>query len=322
MFETVHVRFLEGRPVDRALTALFRQNKHFGGRDRRFMSNTIFGYYRWYGWLRQVSSDNIGIALVLGYLLDGNDIDDRVGHWIDKFDHSLNRTNAERIRKAGSVIEKADLISSIVVPVSIDDLNPELVSGWDLQRIQAFQTRPPTWLRLEKADQQSLIAFLDSKRLVYRIHERHSRAIEVLSPFNIHEAADYREGWVEVQDLSSQAVGLICSPQNGEVWWDACAGSGGKALHLSALMKGTGAVYASEIDGGMLRELKRRISKNRRRKNIQAFSWDGIQIPNFEQKPDGVLIDAPVHVQVPGAGIPNFAGVLQRRRYLIIPGGS
>jgi len=44
---------------------------------------------------------------------------------------------------------------------------------------------------------------------------------------------EFHAGEFELQDISSQAVGLICAPEPGQTVWDACAGEGGKTLHLS-----------------------------------------------------------------------------------------
>src|SRR4029079_15051938 len=62
---------------------------------------------------------------------------------------------------------------------------------------------------------------------------------------DLFRTPEFHGGEFEVQDLSSQAVGLICAPRPGETWWDACAGEGGKMLHLCALMENRGLCWAT-----------------------------------------------------------------------------
>jgi 16S rRNA (cytosine967-C5)-methyltransferase len=95
-----------------------------------------------------------------------------------------------------------------------------------------------------------------------------------------------------IQDLASQCVGWICAPARGEHWWDACAGAGGKSLHLADLMEQQGAILATDVRPGSLDTLRRR-AQGRRRNMITCRAWDGTRDPAPGQCFDGVLIDAP-----------------------------
>jgi len=293
VFKVIHEKFLEGMPVDRELSAFFRKNRRFGSNDRRFISNTIFGYFRWYGWLRQIEPDKDRLALLLGYLLDGQLVDDRVFHWAESLVAHPGLLDFKRFQNSTSLPEKADLLSEMIGPVSISSLNPSYVEEWSIERMTSFQTRPPVWLRMEQTNARSFLDTLNSRQINYRYQVQYPKTLEILSPININEYKEFRRGWVEIQDISSQAVGLICDPAEGDNWWDVCAGSGGKALHLSALMGTQGKVFATEISDSMFRELNRRIRKNRRWSNIHPGKWDGLKVPDFSQGFDGVLIDAP-----------------------------
>jgi 16S rRNA (cytosine967-C5)-methyltransferase len=95
-----------------------------------------------------------------------------------------------------------------------------------------------------------------------------------------------------LQDISSQAVGLICNPQPGETWWDACAGEGGKLLHLSDLMENKGLIWASDRAEWRLKHLKRRAGRAKAF-NYRAVLWNGGAKPPTKTKFNGVLVDAP-----------------------------
>ena len=95
-----------------------------------------------------------------------------------------------------------------------------------------------------------------------------------------------------MQDLASQFVGVLCAPGPGETWWDACAGEGGKLLHLSELMQNKGLIWASDRSERRLANLRRRTARAKVF-NYRAVPWDGsVKLP-MKSKFDGVLIDAP-----------------------------
>src|SRR6185436_12013948 len=75
---------------------------------------------------------------------------------------------------------------------------------------------------------------------------------------DLFRTPQFGEGEFAIQDLASQLVGRACAPQPGETWWDACAGEGGKTLHLAALMGNKGVVWASDRHTRRLDTLKRR----------------------------------------------------------------
>jgi 16S rRNA (cytosine967-C5)-methyltransferase len=57
----------------------------------------------------------------------------------------------------------------------------------------------------------------------------------------------YADGWVSWQDEGAMLVSRLVAPRPGETVVDACAGSGGKAMHLATLMENQGRVLACDI---------------------------------------------------------------------------
>ncbi len=78
----------------------------------------------------------------------------------------------------------------------------------------------------------------------------------------------------------------------GETWWDACAGEGGKALHLSDLMGNKGLVWTTDRSERRLALLKRRAARAGMF-NYRSAVWTGAGGAPFRTKCDGVLVDAP-----------------------------
>ena len=153
----------------------------------------------------------------------------------------------------------------------------------------SLQTWPVLWLRAKHGQGGPL-----SSTLGYC--ERGSGALsdtlEYQGEEDLFRTAEFHAGEFEVQDIASQMVGLLCDPQPGQTWWDACAGEGGKLLHLSDLMQNKGLVWASDRSERRLAKLKQRAARAKAF-NYRLAAWDGaVKLPT-KTKFDGVLIDAP-----------------------------
>jgi 16S rRNA (cytosine967-C5)-methyltransferase len=117
-------------------------------------------------------------------------------------------------------------------------------------------------------------------------------AVEYYGLQDLFKSESYTSGAFEVQDIASQAVSWLCAPQPRETWWDACAGEGGKLLHLSDLMQNKGLIWASDRSERRLAKLKQRTARAKAF-NYRAVPWEGGTKLPTKTKFDGVLIDAP-----------------------------
>ena len=66
--------------------------------------------------------------------------------------------------------------------------------------------------------------------------------------YNRMASPAYKEGLYEFQDEGSQLISLLADPKPGMTVIDACAGGGGKTLHLAEMMEGTGTIIALDVD--------------------------------------------------------------------------
>src|SRR5690606_4933636 len=90
----------------------------------------------------------------------------------------------------------------------------------------------------------------------------------------------------------AQLVGHACAPRPGETWWDACAGEGGKLLHLADLMGNKGVIWASDRNERRLQVAKRRAGRAQVF-NYRIAPWDGAARLPTRTRFDGILVDAP-----------------------------
>jgi len=176
-----------------------------------------------------------------------------------------------------------------------------IASAWTHEQMTDFielqNIAPPLWLRLQKAwnaeaakkrlVQDGIHAEIDAQGNLFATGGRH-----------LSSSSAHKEGWVEIQDLASQQIAAAVDAQPGQKLWDACAGAGGKSLAIAARMKNKGAVFATDLHGYKLDEVKRR-AKRAEIFNIRTFEWSGdapLRLPKevAQQKGfDWVLVDAP-----------------------------
>jgi len=118
----------------------------------------------------------------------------------------------------------------------------------------------------------------------------------------------YEEGLFSIQDESAAFVSKVVDPKEKELVIDLCAAPGGKTLHMSELMQGTGKIIAVDKHEKRLEFLK----ENRRRlslTNIELATADGTTF-QFERQADRVLVDAPCT----GTGVINRKSDIRFRR--------
>jgi 16S rRNA (cytosine967-C5)-methyltransferase len=78
----------------------------------------------------------------------------------------------------------------------------------------------------------------------------------------------------------------------GETVVDACAGAGGKSLHLAALMKNKGKIMSMDVEERKLEELRNRANRAGAF-NIEARLANEENVGKLKEKADKVLLDVP-----------------------------
>lgn len=105
----------------------------------------------------------------------------------------------------------------------------------------------------------------------------------------------YTGGSVEVQDEGSQLLALLTGAKRGEMVVDFCAGAGGKTLALGAMMRNTGRLYAFDVSGHRLENIKPRLARSGLSNiySAQIAHERDDRIKRLAGKIDRVLVDAP-----------------------------
>ena len=245
-------------PADTMLRAELKSANHFVRAEAREVSRAVFAYFRWRGWM------------------------------------DAARSPAEQIKHA---LQLADNFSEHPESFADEALVERAVPAWAREALdvsaawtRAIQGDPRLWLRAKRGQGGALAEKLGNCWMPPE--PAFADTLEYHGAEDLFRAPEFHAGEFEVQDIASQAVSLLCAPQPGETWWDACAGEGGKLLHLSELMQNKGLIWASDRAEWRLKNLKRRTARAKCFNYRGAF-WDGGPKLPTKTKFDGVLVDAP-----------------------------
>jgi len=118
-------------------------------------------------------------------------------------------------------------------------------------------------------------------------------AVQLVKRENVFQNNFFKLGWFEVQDAGSQIISMFLDPKPNQFIIDACAGAGGKSLHIAALMNNKGKLVSLDVEGFKLEELKKR-AKRAGVFNVETrVIEDSKTIKRLEGKADKLLLDVP-----------------------------
>jgi len=134
---------------------------------------------------------------------------------------------------------------------------------------------------------------LSNEEIIANTLKKYPYAVQLHKRADVFKTDAFKKGYFEVQDASSQLVAPTLDIEPGMRVIDACAGAGGKTLHIASLMENKGQIIALDIIGGKLKELKRR-ARRAKAHNIDTRKIDSTKvIKKLKNSADRVLIDAP-----------------------------
>ncbi len=242
--------------ADTALRFYFEGHRYLQPPAKRAISHAVFIYFRWLSWLDSAASPqkrlDQAVALHERFVADPKSI-------------------------------KPEALAVRAVP---EWLASEVTVSPDYLR--QLQRDPALWLRARPGTSGKLASAL--KDCVPS--QLAPDALHYTGKQDLFRTPQFAAGDFEIQDLASQLVGYAAAPQPGETWWDACAGEGGKTLHLADLMKNKGVIWSTDRNAKRLDTLKRRAARAKLF-NYRTDFWDGGRMLPTKIKFDGILLDAP-----------------------------
>lgn len=283
--------FEKNKYADKVIERLLKSHKKWGSEDRKTVSEIFYNIIRWKKRLEYYIGEGVKPSnvykLIIAYLL-----------WsktkYKKFEEFDRIKIADILKKLEKNTFPSKAIQHSIPEWLVNTLEKELGDRWE-REIIALNEQAPTVLRANtlKTSVKGLIDELKEENVVsFRINN-YPDAVQLEEKKNVVLTSAFKDGLFEVQDASSQKIGEMLDVQEGMRVVDACAGAGGKTLHIAALMKNKGQIIALDIYEWKLIELKRR-AKRAGAHNIETrVISDNKVIKRLNEKADRLLIDAP-----------------------------
>ena len=289
----LHQIFNEDKYADKVVAQLLKSDKRWGSRDRGFIAETTYEIVRWkrlYASIAEVQEpfhrDDLWRVFAVWATLRGYSLPD----W-----KAIEGTPTRRIKGRFEALRK-DRKYRESIPDWLDELGVGALGEkkWE-QELEALNTMAPVVLRANtlKTLPKLLRNVLLEEKITTQFLSKYPDALLLDQRSNVFSTNAFQKGLFEVQDAASQCVAPFTQVESGMRVVDACAGAGGKALHLAALMQNKGQLIALDIHQYKLRELKRR-AKRAGAHNIETRLIDSTKvIKKLHQSADRVLLDAP-----------------------------
>ncbi|WP_461534453.1 RsmB/NOP family class I SAM-dependent RNA methyltransferase [Sinomicrobium sp.] len=293
VIDALNAIFNEGEYADKMVARALKKDKRWGSSDRRFVAETIYDIVRWkrlYAEIADVKEpfnrDNLWRIFAVWAIMRGYKLPD----W-----KQLEGTPARRIKGRFESLSKIRVYRESI-PDWIDKTGAEELGEkvWE-KEIAAQNEQAKVVLRVNtiKTSKEKLQRLLDGEGIATEIHKDYPDALILKERSNVFLTPMFKEGLFEVQDASSQLVAPLLDPQPGMKVVDACAGAGGKTLHIAGLMQNKGQIIAMDLYESKMKQLKIRARRNGIH-NIEYRIIDNNKvIKKLHYKADRVLIDAP-----------------------------
>ena len=160
---------------------------------------------------------------------------------------------------------------------------------------RSFMEEKGTFVRcdLRKASKEEIIESLQAQEIEVKEHPYLDYALEIRGYNYLQAVNAFRDGWIQVQDVSSMLAGEAAAPNWGDTCIDVCAAPGGKSMHLAQKLQGSGYVEARDISERKVKLMQEMIERSGAI-NIRAKVQDAtIAVPGDRGKADIILADVP-----------------------------
>ena len=277
--------FEEGQYADKVIERTLKSNPKWGAKDRAFIAETTYEMVRWWRLIKHLSpSQDYWDLFGTYWLMQGNALPE----W-----EEFARLQPDKIKSKYESITDPGLLESI--PEWLQTLgSQELGEKWGAE-IHALNEEAEVVLRVNtlKTTRERLKNTLEADGISTYLVKGYPDALILESRQNVFRHPAFKQGWFEVQDASSQLVAAALQATSGMRVIDACAGAGGKSLHLAALMGNKGKVISLDVEEWKLQQTKLRARRN----GVSILEPRVIEgsktIKRLKESADRLLLDVP-----------------------------
>jgi 16S rRNA (cytosine967-C5)-methyltransferase len=288
VIEALDSIFAGKRYADKVIEKVLKQNPKWGARDRRFIAETTYDIVRWYLLFKRITEakgDEYWKLLAAWCILNGVDLP----AWDEFRGISATKVKAEEMKARG--IRRINES----IPDWLDELGEkELGKLWE-KELHSLNDEANVVLRVNtlKINRGDLQGRLQEEGVETFTVDEFPDALVLDERQNVFTTQSFKEGLFEVQDAASQLIAPFLKIEPGMRVIDACAGAGGKALHLAALMKNKGRIVALDVEQWKLDELQKRARRAGVSNMEVRFIESSKTIKRLENTADRLLLDVP-----------------------------
>lgn len=243
--------------ADKVIQKTLKKDKRWGARDRAFIAETTYNIVRWYRLLYEIRGAQPKSKSdwweIIGIWFSINEV--QLPDWKE-----FAKLDAPSILQQHAKLSDRRIIKESI-PDWLDEIGvEELGIKWP-PTLSALNQQAPLVIRVNtlKTDRASLQKILADKGIESTAHGK--EALILTKRRNLFTLPEFKKGLFEIQDGSSQEVANFLAVEPGMWVIDACAGAGGKTLHIGAQMKNKGKIFALDIHEWKLRELRKRATR-------------------------------------------------------------
>ncbi len=280
--------FEKGKHADRMIDKYMRVNKNWTAGDRSFFAEAVYGIVRHKRNLEFLSESEDLWQMIGAYLVTKN----------LKPVIRPEFKNVDIVKIQGRMKTQKPAAIDYSFPDWLFELGrKEFLADWPAI-MQSLNKEPEIYLRANtlKTTIDKLIKDLSSEKVeAVKIKSSISLpdTVHVKERKNVFATQTFKKGDFEMQDAGSQFIAGLLQVEPGLQVVDACAGSGGKSLHLAALMKNRGRILAMDIHDWKLQDLKQRALRSGASILETKLIDSPKVIQRLENSFDRVLIDSP-----------------------------
>lgn len=337
--ELIRIAYSSVNPTDKLISDIFRKKKNYGSKERKFISNSLYFYFR-----NKILIDFLSKYLIEQYQFENkfvpativavaisnlypNDFSDyspidiltkldknfQLDELIEK-DFGINYNNF-----IDNIIENYINLNNRINSIQSSKLSEEEIELLEIRYsfpkfiltkvLANFDSINDLKKFLENSTKQAPISIrinnlkttaehIQKQFEQMNVKAEYSELIPTALKFNqrvqFSELNDFKSGMFEIQDEGSQLISLFLNPELSDKVLDACAGAGGKSLHIATLQNDKSEIIANDTEFARLIELPKRAHRcglNSIKINLTVKnSKKSIIKENYFDK---VLVDAP-----------------------------
>ncbi len=280
-------------PADGVLRNFFRENHKLGVNDRAFIADTVFGVLRHFFSLKYITGTTTPRPLFLAYLVKfrGINLRELMPFITETEIKRLVKIKAVRLDSLPSAI-RSELPEWLVEKIQAKMPDTDILTlGLSLQQPASLDLRVNTLI----ANRNDVLTKLSKDGIDAKTTLYSPIGIRLVRKSTIQNHDMFIAGKIEIQDEGSQLLGYLLQPKRGEIVVDFCAGAGGKALMMGALMSSKGRIYAFDVSEKRLNNLKPRLKRSGLSNLFPRWisNENDVRVKRLVGKIDRVLVDAP-----------------------------